>query len=130
MAAGPRSGARPNGCEKTMTGFSEMPGQDPNLPGYNPEHLGGFEAEPLSTRPANYPGKTLGIVGLILAIFFNVIGMIVSIVAYLQSKKAGYSNGFAVAGIVVGAILLLLVGVGSLLFISNGLAFIGLANNG
>lgn len=49
-------------------------------------------------------GRTLGIVGLILAIFFSLIGLIVSIVALNQSKKAGVSNGPAVAGIVIGII--------------------------
>ncbi|CAN5290650.1 hypothetical protein BH09ACT3_BH09ACT3_13500 [soil metagenome] len=53
----------------------------------------------------DYPGKTLGIVGLILAIFFNLIGLIISAVALNQSKKAGFKNGPAKAGVIVGAIL-------------------------
>ena len=55
--------------------------------------------------PADYPGKTLGIVGLILAILLPLVGLIISIVAQSQSKKAGYPNGLAKAGIIVGAIL-------------------------
>jgi Ca2+/H+ antiporter len=47
------------------------------------------------------PGKSLGIVGLILAFFVNIVGLIVSIVALRRSKKAGHKNGFAVAGIIV-----------------------------
>lgn len=54
----------------------------------------------------DFPGKTLGIVGLILAIFFNLIGLIISAVALNQSKTAGFKNGPAKAGIIVGAILL------------------------
>jgi len=66
-------------------------------------------AAPVSpAAPDTYPGKTLGIVGLILAIFFNLIGLIVSIVAFNQSKKAGYKNTPAKAGIIVGAVLLVL----------------------
>ncbi|MBA8793783.1 hypothetical protein FHX74_001388 [Friedmanniella endophytica] len=50
------------------------------------------------------PGRTLGIVGLVLSIVANVVGLIVSIVAYKQSKNAGFENGVAKAGIIVGAI--------------------------
>jgi hypothetical protein len=50
------------------------------------------------------PGKTLGIVALIVAIFFNIIGLILGIVALNQSKKAGAKNGPAVAAIIVGAV--------------------------
>ena len=58
------------------------------------------------TRP--FPGRTLGIVALIVAIFFNVIGLILGIVALVQSRKAGHKNGFAVAAIIVGAVLTVL----------------------
>lgn len=51
------------------------------------------------------PGKTLGIVALVVAIFFNVIGLILGIVALVQSKKAGHKNGPALAAIIVGAVL-------------------------
>lgn len=53
----------------------------------------------------DYPGKTLGVVGLIVAIFANLIGMIISIIAFNQSKKAGYKNTPALAGIIIGAVL-------------------------
>lgn len=59
---------------------------------------------------ASYPGKTLGIVGLILAIipctWFA--GLIVSIIAFVQSRNAGVRNTLALAGIVVGAVYLVL----------------------
>ncbi|MFB2555627.1 hypothetical protein [Herbiconiux liangxiaofengii] len=56
----------------------------------------------------DFPGKTLGIVGLIVAIFFNVIGLIISAIALSQSKKAGYKNTPALAGVIVGAVLTVL----------------------
>ncbi|TAJ48642.1 MAG: DUF4190 domain-containing protein [Herbiconiux sp.] len=64
----------------------------------------------LATAPAgtDYPGKMLGIVGLVLAVLFSVVGLIVSAVALSQSKKAGYKNVPALAGIIVGAISLVL----------------------
>lgn len=62
----------------------------------------------MTQQPAtgvDYPGKTLGIVGLIVAIFFNVIGLIISAIAYSQSKKAGFKNTPALVGIIIGAVL-------------------------
>ena len=57
------------------------------------------------SNPADFPGRTLGIVGLVLAIVAPLIGVIVSAVAFSQSKKAGYSNTLARVGIIVGAAL-------------------------
>jgi hypothetical protein len=55
-----------------------------------------------------YPGKTLGIVGLVVAIFFNVIGLIISAIALAQSKKAGYKNTPALIGLIIGIVLTVL----------------------
>lgn len=62
------------------------------------------------------PGRTLGIVGLVVAIFASVIGLIISIIAYRQSKAAGFKNNFALAGIVIGAVLFV-IGVLSTIFL-------------
>jgi len=65
----------------------------------------------MTQQPApgvTYPGKTLGIVGLIVSIFFNVIGLIISAVAYSQSKKAGFKNTPALVGIIIGSVLTVL----------------------
>jgi Ca2+/H+ antiporter len=56
-------------------------------------------------QPAQDPGRTMGIVGLILAIFCNLIGLVVSIIAFNRSKNAGFKNNIALAGIIVGAVL-------------------------
>ena len=81
----------------------------PGGPGYpgGPGNGGpGYPGGPGQPPPSgDFPGKTLGIVGLIVAIFANVIGLIISIIARNQSKAAGYKNGPATAGIVVGAVL-------------------------
>ena len=55
--------------------------------------------------PAQDPGRTMGIVGLVLAIFCSLVGMVVSIIAFNKSKQAGFKNNIALAGIVVGAVL-------------------------
>ncbi|WP_375384898.1 DUF4190 domain-containing protein [uncultured Microbacterium sp.] len=57
---------------------------------------------------APIPGRTLGIVAIFVAIFFNFIGLILGIVALVQSRKAGAKNGPAVAAIIIGAVLLVL----------------------
>lgn len=50
------------------------------------------------------PGKTLGIVGLILSFFTAVIGLIISAVAFSKSRKAGFKNTPALVGIIIGAL--------------------------
>lgn len=57
-------------------------------------------------QPAENPGKTLGIVGLICAIIWpiSIVGLVISIIAMVKSRKAGMGNGFALAGIIIGAI--------------------------
>ena len=64
-----------------------------------------YQAYPPAPAPQD-PGRTLGIVGLILAFFCSLIGLIISIIAYRQSQQAGYKNNIALAGIIVGAISL------------------------
>jgi len=54
------------------------------------------------------PGRTMGIIGLILAFFCSLVGLVVSVLAYNKSKAAGFKNNIALAGIIVGAISLVL----------------------
>lgn len=63
---------------------------------------------------AEDPGKTLGIVGLILAFLASLIGLIISVVAYKKSKAAGHKNTLALAGIIVGAVVTLVYVVGGI----------------
>ena len=54
-------------------------------------------------RPAGDPGRALGIAGFVLSLLASVVGLVISILALARSRRAGRSNRFAVAGIVVGA---------------------------
>ena len=54
------------------------------------------------------PGKTLGIVGLVLAFLFPLLGLILSIVAANQSKAAGVPNTPAKVGIILSIIFMVL----------------------
>lgn len=61
-------------------------------------------------QPAN-PGRTMGIVALVLAIVpigLQLVGLILGIVALVQSKKAGQKNGMALAAIIVSSVLIVL----------------------
>jgi hypothetical protein len=59
---------------------------------------------------ANDPGQTLGLVGMILAIIpcTYFIGLILSVVAFFMSRRAGFANQKALIGIIVGAVWLVL----------------------
>ena len=58
--------------------------------------------------PTSDAGKTLGIVGLVLAFVFSLAGLIVSAIARSQSKKAGVKNTPATVGLVLSIIFLVL----------------------
>ncbi len=81
------------------------PPQAPQAPQYGAPQPGGA---PGYAAPAQDPGKTMGIVGLVLSFLgcLSIVGLILSIIALNKSKKAGYKNGVALAGIIVGAVVL------------------------
>lgn len=65
-------------------------------------------ASQYSVPPPTVPGKTLGIVAFVVSFFANFVGLILGIVALVQSKKAGHKNGFAVAAIIIGSVSIVL----------------------
>ena len=75
---------------------------------------------PPPASSGDYPGKTMGLVALILAIFLNIVGGIVGIVALRTSKKAGAKNPLAVAAIIVGFALFVIL---AIIGIVGGIAF-------
>lgn len=52
----------------------------------------------------DFPGRRLGVIGLIFAMTVSVVGIVVSIVALITSMRAKRRNPAAVAGIVLGAL--------------------------
>ena len=66
--------------------------------------MANYQATP--QQPAADPGNTLGLVGLILAIIpcTSTIGLVLSIVAYIISRRAGFQNSKALAGIIIGIV--------------------------
>ncbi|QJU54871.1 septum formation family protein [Herbiconiux sp. KACC 21604] len=68
---------------------------------------------PAAGRPED-PDKTLGFVGLGASLVVNVAGIVISAIALQQSRRAGYRNSAALAGLIVGGstlVLGLLVGI-------------------
>jgi heme/copper-type cytochrome/quinol oxidase subunit 2 len=67
-----------------------------------------ISASQQAQTPIQPQSNTLAIVGLILAIIANLIGLIISIVAFVKSKKTGKPNNIALAGIIVGSVTTLI----------------------
>lgn len=67
--------------------------------------------EPTAATPTENPGQGLGIGSLVTALIgLHIVGLILGIVGLKKSKKAGYGNGLALAGIIIS-------GVGMVLFL-------------
>jgi len=72
------------------------------------------------------PGRTLGIIALVFAFIFQLVGLILGIVARNKSKAAGYKNGLATAAIwlsIVFMVLGLIIGIGAI--VAGGALFGG-----
>jgi hypothetical protein len=83
---------------------------NPNDPSTQPEQPPAYVPQQASQPQSQTqdPGKGLGIAGFILAFFFPFIGIILSIVGYVKSKRAGFKNGLALAGIILNSVFLVL----------------------
>lgn len=80
----------------------------PGAPAYNAAPAPDYNAPayaPAASTPSN---KGLSIAALILAIFIPLVGLILGIVATIQSKKVGEKNGMALAAIIIGAVLMVI----------------------
>jgi hypothetical protein len=77
-----------------------------------------------AAAPAASDGKTLGIVGLVLAFLFSLAGLIVSLIARSQSKKAGVPNTPATVGIVISIIGLVIGLIWAIVAIAGAIALI------
>jgi hypothetical protein len=117
----PQPGGTPSGQPSYGAPQPGQPQQPPQAPQYGSQQpqapqYGAPQASPVPggapgyAAPGQDPGKTMGIVGLVLSFLgcLSIAGLIVSIIAYNKSKKAGYKNGIALAGIIVGAVVLVI----------------------
>jgi len=70
---------------------------------YPGQQYGAYGA-PQYSQEGDYPGKTLGIVGLVFAFVFALAGIIISAIALNQSKQAGFKNTPAKVGLILSII--------------------------
>lgn len=65
---------------------------------------------PASAAPtavvSEYPGQSLGITGLVFSFVLPLVGLVLGVIAWNWSKKAGVANGPARAAVIVGGALL------------------------
>ncbi len=81
----------------------------------------GYPAEGYIAPAATKPGRTLGIVALVLAIvpiFLQPIALILGIVGLVQSRKAGQKNGIALAAIIVSSVLIVITVIVTILLVT------------
>lgn len=110
----PQPGETPSGPPAYGAPQPGQPQQPPQAPQYGapqaPQYNAPQGGTPGYSAPAQDPGKTMGIVGLVLSFLgcLSIVGLILSIIAFNKSKKAGYKNGVALAGIIVGAVVLVI----------------------
>ena len=65
------------------------------------------------------PGSTFGVIGLVMAFFIAPIGIVLSAIGLSKSKKSGFKNNLALAGIIVGSIVSVLVVLSIILLVSS-----------
>ncbi|MCC4267222.1 DUF4190 domain-containing protein [Microbacterium schleiferi] len=68
---------------------------------------------------APVPGKTLGIVALILAFFFQLLGLILGIVALVQSRKVGAKNTPALWAIILSIVFMVIGSIIAIVIVSS-----------
>jgi hypothetical protein len=88
-----------------QSAYPAYPHQGPGQQAYPQQNAPyGYPGQPVPGQPV--PGKTMGIVGFVLSLLgpLTVAGLIVSIIGMVQSKRANAKNGFALAGIIIGAV--------------------------
>lgn len=89
----------------TEQGYGQQPGygqQQPyGQPGYPPEGYAapGYPAGYQPTYAPDPPGKTMGIIGFVLAFVIAPAGIVVSAMALSESKKVGYDNALGKWGL-------------------------------
>jgi len=80
-------------------------------------------AAPAPVPASSAPGKGLSIAGVVFAFLIPLLGLILSIVALVQSRGAGQKNGLAIAGIIISIVWPIVLGI--LFAVLGGAALFG-----
>lgn len=103
---------------------NQMPPQQPMQP-MQPMQ----PAPPAQGYTAEDPGKTMGIISLVLGLInIGLVGLILGIIARSKSKAAGYNNGIALAGIIVSVITMILSAIFAVIMIIGMVAGMSMLN--
>jgi len=92
---------------------AEIPAPSPAAPGPGaPAPVAPAPGAPTAAAPGN-PYVTLAVIGFALSLLgpLSIAGLVVSIVALVKSKRRGFGNGFALAGIIIAGVGLLVAAV-------------------
>jgi preprotein translocase subunit SecG len=76
-----------------------------------------YSPAPAYGAPVEDPGKTLGIVGFVLAFVFAVAGIVVSAIARKKSREAGFDNQLAKWGLILSIVFTAIGAIGWILYI-------------
>lgn len=100
-------------------------GQQPPAYSQQPSAPYGQQGGPYGA-PAVDPGKTMGIIAIILPfVGFSLVGLVLGIIAKSKSKKAGYKNTLALVAIIISIVAI----IGSIIAIIVGVTwFVNLTN--
>lgn len=100
----------------------------PEPPQYPNQQANPYQVAPAPVAaPVATPAKGLSIAAMILAFLLPLIGLILGIIAMVQSKKAGQKNGLALASVIIAAVLTIVGIISSILIIGSMAAFGGIA---
>ncbi|MDN5669308.1 MAG: DUF4190 domain-containing protein [Renibacterium salmoninarum] len=119
-------GQQPVPPNQPQPGVPQYPAQpDPNAAAnYNyPSPAGNYPP----AAGGDYPGKTLGIVGLVFAFVFPLAGWIISAIAGKQSKAVGMPNTPAKVGLILSIIFTI---IGVVFIIIYIIAIVAIVNSG
>ena len=103
-----------------------VPPVAPPAPDANPASAPAYaQPTPAYAQPvAVNPGRTLGIVGFILAFFVSPAGIIVSAIGLSKSRKSGNKNGLALAGLILSIVFFIVAIVVSVLLVGAAVALL------
>ena len=103
-----------------------VPPVAPPAPDANPASAPAYaQPTPAYAQPvAVNPGRTLGIVGFILAFFVSPAGIIVSAIGLSKSRKSGNKNGLALAGLILSIVFFIIAIVVSVLLVGAAVALL------
>jgi hypothetical protein len=102
----PQPASQPTAPPPAASSPGNYPASPPSYPAAPPAYGSAPGAAYGAPADAPVPVKTLGIVAFILSFFVQLVALILGIIALVQSRRAGVKNGWALAAIIISAVLM------------------------